>query len=70
MKFSDQQWSPTEYSDQLRLTRLEGNLWICIYNFIASPVCRSKYRMDDVRKTHILKVSPNHNVVEGNLTLF
>lgn len=56
MKFSDQQWSTVPYSDQFRLTRLEGNLWICIYNIMSSPICRQKYKVDEFRRSSILKV--------------
>lgn len=56
-KFSEARWSTVEGGEQLRLTKLEAQLWIALYNLIMTPLCRQKYRIDAFRKTQILRVS-------------
>eukprot|EP00474_Spongospora_subterranea_P004847 CRZ05305.1 hypothetical protein [Spongospora subterranea] len=62
-KFSDQEWRPVQGNDQFKLTRLEGNIWIAIYNFTMSPTCRQKFELDEYRLETLLKLKRFFNEI-------
>ena len=42
-----------EYS---KIAKLEGNIWVAIYNLFMDPECRKKYELNDFRKSNLLRV--------------
>jgi zinc finger MYND domain-containing protein 10 len=43
-------------AERFQLTKIEGQVWISIYELLLNPTCSSKYEYTDFKKNQILKV--------------
>ena len=57
-RFVDQQWQAVSGEDLRLLSRLDGQLWLCVHNLLLTPQCRSAYRFDTLRQETVLQLRP------------
>jgi len=62
-KFIDNKWQPVSHEDRHRLTKLEGQVWLCLYNLLMEETCRKRYNFNTVRKEAIMRLKPHFNEV-------
>ena len=55
-KFEDGQWVEIPKSDVSKLPKIEGQIWITIYNLLLVPECAKNYEVTDYRKNMLLRV--------------
>lgn len=55
-KLVDQKWEIVEPSELLKITKLEGQMWIALYHLTCSKVCRDRYHFNTFRKDQLLRV--------------
>nr|XP_054751813.1 zinc finger MYND domain-containing protein 10-like [Lytechinus pictus] len=55
-KYIDNKWQEVAPSDRLQLTKLEGQVWIALYNLLMGPDCQQKYAFNPHNKAQILKL--------------
>jgi zinc finger MYND domain-containing protein 10 len=61
-KYENSKWVEIPKSEYSKLPKLEGQVWITIYNLFMDPECRSKYELSDFRKSNLLRVKKyNYN---------
>lgn len=56
-KYVDNKWKLVPLNERFQLTKLEGQIWISLYELLLNPICASKYEYTDYKKNQILKVS-------------
>ena len=49
-------WGAVPPADLLRLTRLEGELWLAIFHVVASGVCRGLYQVNGYRRSRLMRL--------------
>eukprot|EP01019_Chilodonella_uncinata_P003792 GABU01004678.1.p1 GENE.GABU01004678.1~~GABU01004678.1.p1 ORF type:complete len:263 (-),score=60.81 GABU01004678.1:39-788(-) len=54
--FEDGQWVKVPPEGMSKMPKIEGQVWIAIYNLFLSPECASKYEITDYRKNMILRL--------------
>lgn len=54
--FEDGQWIRVPPEGMSKMPKIEGQVWIAIYNLFLSPECASKYEITDYRKNMILRL--------------
>jgi hypothetical protein len=52
----DNEWREVRPTDLLKLTRLEGEPWLAIFHFISSDICRESYRIDEYRRSRLMRL--------------
>tara|TARA_B110000090_G_scaffold206533_1_gene256141 strand:+ start:92 stop:1927 length:1836 start_codon:yes stop_codon:yes gene_type:complete len=55
-KWQDQKWSLCKPADLLKLTKLEAQAWLTVYNLISDAEFRAKYQFSAYRKDALLRV--------------
>ena len=55
-KFEDGSWVEVKKGEMSRLPKIEGQVWIAIYNLFLSPECANNYEVTDFRKNTLLRV--------------
>ncbi len=55
-KFSDQRWLFVAPGDGMLLTKLEGQVWLTLYNLLMDKSCRKQYQYNTHRKDVIIRV--------------
>lgn len=55
-KLHDFKWSEVPPIDLLKVTKLEGQPWIALYNLVAKEVFRERYHINNFRKGQLLRV--------------
>lgn len=55
-KFSDQRWTVVAPRDAAMMTKLEGQVWLTIYNLMMDKACRKQYQYNTHRKEVLVKV--------------
>jgi hypothetical protein len=55
-KFTDNKWQVVEAQDLLKLTKLEGQVWLMLYWLTCDPDCRARYTFNSFRKEQLLRV--------------
>ena len=55
-KLIDNKWQSIPVQERLKLTRLEGQVWIALFNLLMGNACQQKYEFNTYNKTQILKV--------------
>ncbi|XP_002132177.2 zinc finger MYND domain-containing protein 10 [Ciona intestinalis] len=63
MKYIDSQWQQVVGPDALQLTKIEGQVWLALYNVLMNPICISKYNFSSFNKEQILKLRSHMNEV-------
>lgn len=60
-KYVDNKWKQIALSERFQLTKIEGQIWISLYELILNPSCLSKYDYTDFKKNQILKLRVHMN---------
>ncbi|WAR26284.1 ZMY10-like protein [Mya arenaria] len=55
-KYIDGKWVQVDFADSLKLTKIEGQVWLSIFQLLMSTACQQKYELDTYRKNTILKL--------------
>lgn len=55
-KYISQRWQEVKPENLLRLTRLEGQVWLLMYNLMCDGECRRRYHFNSWRKGTVLRV--------------
>lgn len=55
-KYIDGKWQEIDYADSLKITKIEGQVWLSLFQLLMTPACQQKYEMDSYRKNTILKL--------------
>ncbi|POI28744.1 hypothetical protein CIB84_007507, partial [Bambusicola thoracicus] len=55
-KFENGTWHVVPPEDQLKMTKLDGQVWLALLNLLLSPECQRKYHFDGFNKSQLLKV--------------
>ena len=58
-KYIDNKWKLVPLNERFQLTKIEGQVWISLYELLLNPQCLSKYDYTDYKKNQILKVKLN-----------
>ncbi|NXO00269.1 ZMY10 protein, partial [Rhinopomastus cyanomelas] len=55
-KFENGTWHIVPPEDQLKMTKLDGQVWLALLNLLLSPECQCKYHFDGFNKSQLLKL--------------
>ncbi|KAK3579403.1 hypothetical protein CHS0354_029711 [Potamilus streckersoni] len=55
-KYIDNKWQEVDFDDSWKLTKIEGQVWIALFNLLMSPSCQQKYDLNSYKKNAILKL--------------
>ncbi|NWU91903.1 ZMY10 protein, partial [Upupa epops] len=55
-KFENGTWHVVPPEDQLKVTKLDGQVWLALLNLLLSPECQCKYHFDGFNKSQLLKL--------------
>ena len=55
-KYDDQKWSDVAPANLMKLTKLEGQLWLALYNLLCDKEFRQRYYFNTHRKDSLLRV--------------
>lgn len=55
-KYIDTKWKCVPLAEKYQLSKVEGQIWISLYELILNPHCTSKYEYTDYKKNQVLKV--------------
>lgn len=55
-KFENGAWYVVPPEDQVKMTKLDGQVWLALLNLLLSPECQRKYHFDGFNKSQLLKV--------------
>jgi hypothetical protein len=62
-KFEDQRWMKIEAHDRGKLTKIEAQVWLCIYNMFMTNNSSRKYEITAFRKGNLLRLRKYMNEV-------
>lgn len=55
-KYESGRWYPVPAEDHLKMTKLDGQVWIALYNLLLRPECQQKYNLNNFNKNQLLKL--------------
>nr|XP_025045284.1 zinc finger MYND domain-containing protein 10 [Pelodiscus sinensis] len=55
-KFENGAWHVVPPEDHVKMTKLDGQVWIALYNLLLSPECQRKYNLNGFNKSQLLKL--------------
>ncbi|NWH80276.1 ZMY10 protein, partial [Piaya cayana] len=55
-KFENGKWHVVPPEDQVKMTKLDGQVWLALYNLLLGPECQRKYHFDGFNKSQLLKL--------------
>ncbi|XP_051841822.1 zinc finger MYND domain-containing protein 10 [Antechinus flavipes] len=55
-RFEGGRWQIVTARDFQKLTKVDGQVWIALYNLLLSPECQSKYNLNGFNKNQLLKL--------------
>ncbi|XP_077182065.1 zinc finger MYND domain-containing protein 10 isoform X3 [Paroedura picta] len=55
-KYENGGWYVVPHEDRMKMTKLEGQVWIALYNLLLNAECQRKYNFDNFNKSQLLKV--------------
>ncbi|XP_061314297.1 zinc finger MYND domain-containing protein 10 isoform X2 [Pezoporus flaviventris] len=55
-KFENGTWHEVPPQDQVKMTKLDGQVWIALLNLLLSPECQRKYHFDGFNRSQLLKL--------------
>lgn len=64
-KFENGAWHVVPLEDQMKMTKLDGQVWLALLNLLLSPECQRKYHFDGFNKSQLLKVGPYPTKARG-----
>ncbi|KFV90293.1 Zinc finger MYND domain-containing protein 10, partial [Eurypyga helias] len=53
-KFENGMWHAVPPEDQVKMTKLDGQVWLALLNLLLSPQCQRKYHFDGFNKSQLL----------------
>lgn len=59
-QFEEGRWKTVPPSEQQKLSKLDGQVWIALYNLLLSPEARARYHLTSFAKGQLLKVKSSH----------
>ena len=62
-KYENGKWVIVDKGEYSKVVRLEGNVWIAIYNLFMEPECRKKYELSEFRKSNLLRLRKYMNEI-------
>lgn len=62
-KFEDQQWTVIQSHERGRLTKIEAQVWLTVYNMFMTNDSSRKYEMTNFRKQNLLRLRKYMNEV-------
>ncbi|XP_072328253.1 zinc finger MYND domain-containing protein 10 isoform X2 [Scyliorhinus torazame] len=60
-KYADGKWYTVPIEDRLKITKLDGQVWIALYNLVLKPNCQQRYDFNNFNKNQLLKVPDIQN---------
>ena len=66
LKFNNNKWIKINKKNSYKLTKIEAEIWLIIYNLLITKECVSKYEIHDYRKNKILKLDKylTNNIID------
>ncbi|XP_026581183.1 zinc finger MYND domain-containing protein 10 [Pseudonaja textilis] len=55
-KFENGSWYEVAPEDRMKMTKLDGQVWLALYNLLLSPECQRKYEFNNFNKGQLLKL--------------
>ncbi|XP_015273345.1 PREDICTED: zinc finger MYND domain-containing protein 10 [Gekko japonicus] len=55
-KYENGAWYVVPHEDHIKITKLDGQVWIALYNLLLSTECQRKYNFDNFNKSQLLKL--------------
>uniref|UniRef100_A0A803SQ26 Zinc finger MYND-type containing 10 n=1 Tax=Anolis carolinensis TaxID=28377 RepID=A0A803SQ26_ANOCA len=55
-KFENGSWYEVPHKDHVKMTKLDGQVWIALYNLLLSSECQRKYNFNNFSKGQLLKL--------------
>ncbi|XP_030585965.1 zinc finger MYND domain-containing protein 10 [Archocentrus centrarchus] len=55
-KYIDGKWQKIPVEDQLKMTKLDGQVWLSLYNLLLKEQCQRKYDFSSFNKSQLLKL--------------
>ncbi|XP_053544976.1 zinc finger MYND domain-containing protein 10 [Bombina bombina] len=55
-KYENGRWYSVPAEDQMKMTKLDGQAWIALYNLLLRPECQQKYNINSFTKGQLLKL--------------
>lgn len=55
-KYENGAWYVVPHEDRIKMTKLDGQMWIALYNLLLSTESQRKYNFDNFNKSQLLKV--------------
>ncbi|KAF1603155.1 UNVERIFIED_CONTAM: Zinc finger MYND domain-containing protein 10, partial [Eudyptes pachyrhynchus] len=55
-KFENGVWHVVPPEDEVKMTKLDGQVWLALLNLLLSPECQRKYHFDGFNKSQLLKL--------------
>ncbi|KAF6262535.1 hypothetical protein COO60DRAFT_1675619 [Scenedesmus sp. NREL 46B-D3] len=55
-KFIDGRWQVVPPADRMKITQLDGQVWLSLVNLLVEPACRAKYDPDRYRRGCLVKL--------------
>ncbi|XP_071669210.1 zinc finger MYND domain-containing protein 10 isoform X3 [Patagioenas fasciata] len=55
-KFENGTWHVVPPEDQVKMTKLDGQVWLALLNLLLSPECQRKYHFNGFNKSQLLKL--------------
>ena len=62
-KFEDNKWVEVKSHEKGRITKLEGQIWLTIYNMFMTQASNQKYELTTFRKANLLRLKKYMNEV-------
>lgn len=56
-KYINNKWQKIPVEDHLKMTKLDGQVWISLYNLLLKEDCQRKYDFNSFNKNQLLKVT-------------
>ncbi|KAJ7998429.1 hypothetical protein DPEC_G00204840 [Dallia pectoralis] len=55
-KYINGKWQKIPREDRLKMTKLDGQVWIALYNLVLKEDCQKKYNFNNLNKNQLLKL--------------
>ncbi|XP_067855055.1 zinc finger MYND domain-containing protein 10 [Heptranchias perlo] len=55
-KYADGMWYTVPFEDRLKITKLDGQVWIALFNLVLKPGCQQNYDFNNFNKNQLLKL--------------
>lgn len=62
-KYIENKWKSISANDRFQLTKIEGQIWISLYELLLNPQCLQKYDYTEFKKNQVLKLRSHLNEI-------